>query len=561
MWLEQGETTEQEITDILKMIIRQTSTNDASTCDITLTNPQDQKYSGTSNIVNKYVNEQGLNRFNEGDAFKIYLAYTDRVRDIDTSFTSDDLIMTAELAEYQIDGDERTTKITLKLVDKTWVMLNKLWSFSYAAADRWTSPTIIQDVIRKVTQTTGISSYDNDGRFSTRGTLQVDARLMNGPYPGVAGSPPAYIQTKRPRTGTGNPAGSFPNEDQSEFPFVVMAKVFKPAYEFIKDLSNQNSTNTSTEISNGNTPADRNYIFYVDYQNRFHWFYPKDSSSTTLSSAIGAGDIIIPVNSTSGFDNSGVLHIDKELISYSGITGSTFTGIKRNYNGTIAASHSSGAVVTSSRRIVVGDNSTGFSVYSYKLSKKTFDVINMVIYNAGTDLEGSGILGYFYDINTKSKELKMTYKPFTHIAKDLIKQELPTGLNGNNNLTQNNASTSPFTHEGNRYDNTVAYNFTASWGDTVTSDDDYNDSLRSRADINAKAISAALTRSKGSPRWKGDITLSGFRFQPGELITFTSYQAGILEEDLRITEISHSFEKSGWFTTLTVEQDERLTEV
>jgi hypothetical protein len=68
---------------------------------------------------------------------------------------------------------------------------------------------------------------------------------------------------------------------------------------------------------------------------------------TTTTSAVGAGDSTISVQSTAGgfADAYGVLSIDDELVIYTARGGSQFSGCQRGAFGTTAASHSSGATV------------------------------------------------------------------------------------------------------------------------------------------------------------------------------------------------------------------------
>ena len=50
--------------------------------------------------------------------------------------------------------------------------------------------------------------------------------------------------------------------------------------------------------------------------------------------------------STTSFPSSGTVLIDNELITYTGNSGGTLTGLTRGASGTTAASHSSGDTVT-----------------------------------------------------------------------------------------------------------------------------------------------------------------------------------------------------------------------
>ena len=67
--------------------------------------------------------------------------------------------------------------------------------------------------------------------------------------------------------------------------------------------------------------------------------------STTLTSAMTATDTTANVTSTAGFLSSGYLLIDSELISYTGKTSTSFTGLTRGSSGTTAATHNNAAKV------------------------------------------------------------------------------------------------------------------------------------------------------------------------------------------------------------------------
>jgi hypothetical protein len=67
-------------------------------------------------------------------------------------------------------------------------------------------------------------------------------------------------------------------------------------------------------------------------------------AQTTLTSGINNIVTTIPVTSTSGFPSTGVILIGSELITYSGITPTSFTGAVRGANGTSAANHLIGAL-------------------------------------------------------------------------------------------------------------------------------------------------------------------------------------------------------------------------
>jgi hypothetical protein len=68
-------------------------------------------------------------------------------------------------------------------------------------------------------------------------------------------------------------------------------------------------------------------------------------STVLLTAPIGAADDVAPVSSTEGFAPSGVLTIDSEQTQYTGKTATSFTGLVRGVNFTVAASHLVGATV------------------------------------------------------------------------------------------------------------------------------------------------------------------------------------------------------------------------
>lgn len=67
--------------------------------------------------------------------------------------------------------------------------------------------------------------------------------------------------------------------------------------------------------------------------------------STTLTDNITNTQTTIPVVTTSGFSSTGAIFIDAELITYTGITATSFTGCTRGAAGSPNKSHNSGAAV------------------------------------------------------------------------------------------------------------------------------------------------------------------------------------------------------------------------
>ncbi len=91
------------------------------------------------------------------------------------------------------------------------------------------------------------------------------------------------------------------------------------------------------------------------------------SPATTLSSAIGAADTIIPVVSTAGYAPNGRIRIDSEEINYSSIAGNSFTGAQRGAAGSTAAAHALGALVLQNQCTI---NSTGVVGNAQRVEEK-----------------------------------------------------------------------------------------------------------------------------------------------------------------------------------------------
>jgi hypothetical protein len=81
-------------------------------------------------------------------------------------------------------------------------------------------------------------------------------------------------------------------------------------------------------------------------------FLPTSNNlSTNLTVLVLVGDTTIDVVDTTGFVAPGVVSIESEVIHYTGLTGTSFTGCTRGYDGTTAAAHSLNDVFGNARRV------------------------------------------------------------------------------------------------------------------------------------------------------------------------------------------------------------------
>lgn len=109
--------------------------------------------------------------------------------------------------------------------------------------------------------------------------------------------------------------------------------------------------------------------------------------STTLNGNITNTDTTITVTTTSGFSTTGAIIIGAELITYTGKTGTTFTGCTRGAAGSQNVSHLSGVAV-SGAQVATANTST-------LLQLNTQDLSNGVTLNASTSEVTVAIAGKY----------------------------------------------------------------------------------------------------------------------------------------------------------------------
>lgn len=479
---------ETELENVERIIVKKGADAKANIAEVTIYNNEigDGRY--------KYTGTDGSLSFNEDDTIKVFIQNTSTDSSLDITDSSPSLVGVFDLVEFATKMDDKAYPITLKCVDKTYNLLNKLSVISIPASGTNTSatlfreriyatpPRLIQYLIQRVCKQDYGYGYDVDGNYVNSGLRYgIDARLMvtSSTYAqqealdvAATGSAttPAYIQSQRPNSG-----GSFFQTGL----YRGLGKSYKPTYEVINELSTMNNTNTDTELTDGTEPCGRTYLYHVDQHNRFHWFYPTDNIDYTFDQSV--------VNTTP---------------------------------------------------IVLSTN----------LAKSTFDMVNMVIYNTGPDFYGAGTLWYAIDPSSKSKKLAMKYKPMLDESTRAIQAERVAG-----NITE--TSSGSFNWQGKLYNRngSVVSKFD---NQTYTTDTDYNNGLRAYLRNKGDTRAQTILKKHGSPRWKGTIELEGDYYTANELLNFTAPQTGQKEVLFRIKTVTHTVDKYGWKTSLDVEEDE-----
>ncbi len=472
----QGLGTEQILTDWNRLIIKRGLDSASNTVDITLKNSINKRLSdGTT--IHRHVNDNKVlsldneTEIAQGDIIKIWLKWSDSASDTITfDDNSANLITISEVKEWEGILEEGKTPLVLKCVDKTYEVLNKLWASSYTNDTGLTTPTMAQRVIQNATDGISGLGFTDSGVFTQPARFGVDARLMSGTYAQqrvlnsiATGDPPKYIESLR--------------IDESAYPVFSMSKVWKPVYEWLREINDIRNTNTPAEVTAGTYKQDRNNKFYIDQNNRYHQFYPSDTVNYTIVTGVESDD------------------------------------------GTIS---------------------------SFKLKKKTFDVINMVIFNAGKDLDNIGILWYYFDETSKERKLKMKYIPMLDIASD-----------GNASLRSAETVLGNISVAADDVVTILNSSGTTSWGESYISDADYKEKFRKYAKVRGASRAISLTRNRGNPRWKGNISFKkGAAYEAGQLTKLTALSHGLNLQLLRIKDITHQVTPSHWTSILDVEEDE-----
>lgn len=440
-----------EITDIKGVTIRKGLDASSNVVNFTVRNPI-ESFDGTyyRHKWTDFTTGQVLIR--KGDVVDIYVKYVDDNSD----FTDSDLLTTADVTETVYNRTANSSSITFKCIDKTFNLLNKIWSQSFTASSNINAPEIIKNLIRQVSNASESQSFiafenQANGVTGTKytdgtGLFTIDARLV---------SEGGNIQDTRPNSG-------------GVYPDVSYGQATKPIYEWIEELSKQQYTNTDAEIADDDLKCPLKHLYYIDKDSSFHWFHP-DST------------------------------VDYEI-----------------------------------------DES---ECQEIKLNDSVFDVLNHIEFNSGKDLRNLDIIGSFYDTTSSEASLKSKFKAFSEIAVRLKQGEVDEG-----NITINEDGTT----------NYLTTSGTTAWGESFSTQSEYEDIFYTRGIYLGEIRASAITRKRGSPRLRGTIRIKGRNFIQGELIKLTARSLSIINQPLRILNVTHQVSKISWTTTISVEEDEKV---
>ena len=154
-----------------------------------------------------------------------------------------------------------------------------------------------------------------------------------------------------------------------------------------------NTISTTGNIIGGNISATgnvyaNNIIGNTTYNGGYYGAFDSDYQ-TALNGGINSNSTApIAVTSTSGWPATGALLIDQEFISYTGISGNTFTGITRGVAGSNGATHANGAAVSfaqvaaaNTATTLVIDHTNLSSGVTLNASTHEVTIVNAGVYN------------------------------------------------------------------------------------------------------------------------------------------------------------------------------------
>jgi hypothetical protein len=395
--------------------------------------------------------------------------------------SANQLVMVGQVMTFESDIGSKKRNIKLKCSDKSQIVLNKIWSKVYGDL---TAPELIERVLLQTSQNNDSNQFGID----TSG-----------------------ITFTRPVTDGGG---------GDEFPDITFGKNMKPVYDWINELSQIEYTNTGAEQVPGETlVCQRAFMWYLDENNKFFWFYPDDAEDYTYEYGVTP---IYKVKLKK--DIFGVIN----MVIVRG-------GTDKNGNGVTWYHYDEGSDAKDKRMKVLP-------------RPRLADIQRQILQNAEETTPGylDGELSSTEEDTITTTVHEFPPSGYVQIDREIIKYTGTTSTTFTG-LTRGMFGTSPATHANNQ----LVY-------DMYTYGNMSNGDFRQLVKNEIKSIGANLTARYGSSRWKGSIEVRGAKYAAGDLINLTVKEIGCVNQKLRIIDVHQQMTKKGWFTTLKLEEDENL---
>ena len=222
---------------------------------------------------------------------------------------------------------------------------------------------------------TNIKYYiESGGTYNDITPIRVTTTLPNNPFTTLNASPTVTVNA--PNHGANN--GDYVTfSGATAVGGLTLNSEFVIAYIDSNSYSITASSNATSTATGGGAAVSAAYQLNsgastITYQTGWGaglWAgYVNGTTVTLLNGTINNSVTTVVVTSTTGFSATGTILIDSELITYTGITATTFTGCTRGTNGTTAASHTTGATVY---------NASTFTGWGQSISTTAFTQIRL----------------------------------------------------------------------------------------------------------------------------------------------------------------------------------------
>jgi hypothetical protein len=464
-----------------------------------------------STELRQYLENGGI-VFRTNQSVDVFVRYDTDGEELD-DYNFDYLVFSGRIVELDCDTTDKGSPLKLKCADSSYIALNRVW----LGVESGTPPVLIKNII----------GFVNQNMFDPNRTIvaQIEQSL-------TAISTAGVVTATAHSIGEGTAVvlydtNSTPSADGRWIASGVTANTFQlknrvtgayPAFSVagtsgtiggIQALNSSGGAYTSGEISKTGAPAyeiikqlsqpiftgETSQVpnrFHVDKWNSIRWFYPDDTVGHVIREGATAAE-----------------------------TASYFHPVNRtSYTVTDTRAH---------------------SVVSIKMTYAVYDIVNFIIYKAGQDLDNVQIQYFAYKDGTGTPENKDSLRNWEDIARELKRQEATIG---NLTFSKNDEYTIAVTSG------------TTSWGESYSSSSDYKEKFIVRAQTIAQWKAQAIFDKTGNPRWTGSIELRGeHSFDVNDYIVFTSLRHGINNVFMRIKSVKHNISKTGWFTTIDVNEE------
>lgn len=543
------------ILDCISASIHKSTEIKNNICTLNLKNSPNKLASDGSTIIGEYVDSAThLLKFNEEDQFQIWATFLTDASEVDTDwYDSARSFGTFSLREFTTTTDTSGSKIMLKAVDTAFLLFNQIYTFSYGISNNYTAPGIIRHCARKfgeanpATVTTELGTAPDDGteyaidaKYTSEGGYIQDIRrkrtgvdpntytndqttLLSAALTDIATTISVNSTTGFEAPGTlviGTEHISYTGVNGTQFttctrgiddtvasthannatvyqgyPLLLFSKIWKPLFEWIGELSQTENTNYLAETQEGGTLYhNRAFMFWIDKDNKPHWFYPDDEVDLTVDLA---------EEGRRGFRLQKSVFDAVNFIVYN--CGEDMYG-----NGIIHYHYDDKSDVASMK------------MRYQPMSKIIFTLMQ-------EDIDYDSTRG-----TTRETDNQDIFKNFW-INGDY--PEVPTFLGDANNFWSSIGS---------------------STDTDVDDDTEYNAALRAAAKWRGLIEARKITSKRAGLRYRGSIAIKGAHVNPGDLIQTTNPFSGLVAQKLRVLGVTHQINKNKWESILKVEEDEKV---